>query len=70
MFTSNATTEFVSLSCSIYIFTAQFYVQAFIDRPQYDFNMLIPDSTSPNPDCIVKTMKALVKIQVASSELS
>lgn len=32
--------------------------------------LIIPDSTSPNPDCIVKMMNALVKIQVASSELS
>lgn len=29
-----------------------------------------PDSTSPNPDCIVNIMKALVKIHVASSEFS
>ena len=28
----------------------------------------IPDSRRPNPDCIVKMMKALVKIHVASSE--
>lgn len=32
--------------------------------------LILPDSTSPNPDCIVKMMNALVKIQVASSELS
>ena len=30
----------------------------------------IPDSTNPNPDCMVKIIKALVKIHVASSELS
>lgn len=29
-----------------------------------------PDSTSPNPDCIVNIMKALVRIHVASSEFS
>ena len=29
-----------------------------------------PDSTSPNPDCIVNIIKALVKIHVASSEFS
>ena len=30
-------------------------------------SLCIPDSMRPNPDCIVKIMKALVRIHVASS---
>lgn len=50
-----------------------FFYQLFSENEPANYTLNYtnkPDSTSPNPDCIVNIMKALVKIHVASSEFN